>query len=104
MKLVARESALRRVLTYLDEVDDERPGLDLEFCRYQEALIKGELKNIKDRIDKMQDEYPSLREFASELLRNELLSVEADTYAEFVRSGRLNQELSPLLQEVLEEN
>ena len=52
----------------------------------------------------MQDEYPSLREFASEQLRNELLSVEADTYAEFVRSGRLNQELSPLLQEVLEEN
>ncbi|MEL7242530.1 MAG: Na+/H+ antiporter [Cyanobacteria bacterium J06643_5] len=104
MKLVARESALRRVLTYLDEVDDERPGLDLEFCRYQEALIKGELKNIKDRIDKMQDEYPSLREFASEQLRNELLSVEADTYAEFVRNGRLNQELAPLLQEVLEEN
>ncbi|MEO1433076.1 MAG: sodium:proton antiporter [Cyanobacteria bacterium J06633_8] len=104
MKLVARESALRRVLIYLDEVDDERPGLDLEFCRYQEALIKGELNNIKETIDKMQDEYPSLKEFASEQLRNELLAVEADTYAEFVRSGRLNQELAPLLQEVLEEN
>ncbi len=104
MKLVARESALRRALKYLEEVDDERPRVDSEFCRYQEALIKGELKNIEEKIDLLQDEYPNLREFAREQLRNELLAVEADTYAEFVRSGRLNQELAPLLQEVLEDN
>ncbi|MBF2018253.1 MAG: Na+/H+ antiporter [Rivularia sp. T60_A2020_040] len=104
MQLVARENALRRVLKYLDEVDDERPGLDLEFCRYQEALIKGELSNIKDKIDQLQKEHPSLKTFASEQLRNELLAVEADTYAEFVRNGRLNTELAPLLQEILEES
>ena len=104
MQLVARENALRRALKYLEEVDDERPRVDSEFCRYQETLIKGELKNIEEKIDILQDEYPSLAEFAREQLRNELLAVEADTYAEFVRSGRLNQELAPLLQEVLEEN
>ncbi|MGF1673919.1 MAG: Na+/H+ antiporter [Rivularia sp. (in: cyanobacteria)] len=104
MQLVARENALRRVLKYLDEVDDERPGLDLEFCRYQEALIKGELSNIKDKIEQLQKEHPSLKSFASEQLRNELLAVEADTYAEFVRNGRLNKELAPLLQEILQES
>ena len=103
MQLVARENALRRALKYLEEVDDERPRVDSEFCRYQEALIKGELKNIEEKIDILQDEYPNLREFAMEQLRDELLAVEADTYAEFVRSGRLNQELAPLLQDILEE-
>ncbi|MEB3220222.1 MAG: Na+/H+ antiporter [Nostocales cyanobacterium 94392] len=104
MQMIARENALRRVLKYLDEVDDERPGLDLEFCRYQEALIKGELSNIKEKIDQLQDEHPNLKSFASEQLRNELLAVEADTYAEFVRNGRLNKELAPMLQEILEQS
>jgi CPA1 family monovalent cation:H+ antiporter len=103
MQFVARENALRRVLKYLEEVDDERPRVDPEFCRYQEALIKGELKNIEEKIDILQIEHPNLRTFAREQLRNELLAVEADTYAEFVRNGRLNQELAPMLQEVLEE-
>jgi CPA1 family monovalent cation:H+ antiporter len=102
LKLVAHESALKRALKYLEEVDDERPRVDSEFCRYQEALIKGELKNIEEKIDILQDEYPNLREFARQQLQDELLAVEADTYAEFVRSGRLNQELAPLLQQVLE--
>ncbi|MDJ0736347.1 MAG: sodium:proton antiporter [Nostocaceae cyanobacterium] len=100
-QLVARQSALKRVLHYLDQVD-ERPGLDAEFCRYQQTLVKGELQNIVDKIHKMQDEYPNLRDFTTEQLRMELLSVEADTYAEFVRSGRLNQELAPLLTDILE--
>ncbi|MDJ0617217.1 MAG: cation:proton antiporter [Calothrix sp. MO_192.B10] len=100
LELVARQSALERVLEYLDRVD-ERPGIDEEFCRYQETLIKGELKNVEEKIDKLQNNYPNLREFTIEQLRSELLAVEADTYAEFVRSGRLNQELAPLLQNVL---
>ncbi len=102
LQLVARLSALQRVLQHLDKVD-ERPGLDREFCRYQETLIKGELKQIEENIDKLQNEYPSLQTFASKQLKNELLAVEANTYAEFVQTGRLNQELAPLLQEVLEE-
>lgn len=103
MQLVAHENALRRALKYLDEVDDERPRVDSEFCRLQESLIKGKLNNIEEKIDVLQDEYPNLRKFAMEQLRDELLAVEADTYAEFVRSGRLNRELAPLLQDVLEE-
>jgi CPA1 family monovalent cation:H+ antiporter len=102
LELVARQTALKRVLTYLGQVE-KRPGLDPEFYRYQEALIKGELKRLEEQIDKLQDDYPNLRSFTAEQLRMELLAVEADTYAEFVRSGRLNQELAPFLQDILED-
>ncbi|MDM9381254.1 sodium:proton antiporter [Chlorogloeopsis sp. ULAP01] len=102
LELVARQTALKRVLRYLEQIE-ERPGLDPEFYRYQETLIKGELRRLEEQIDKLQDEYPNLRTFTAEQLRMELLAVEADTYAEFVRSGRLNQELAPMLEDVLED-
>lgn len=38
------------------------------------------------------------RTFAAEQFKLELLAVEADTYAEFVRAGQLNRELAPFLQ------
>ena len=102
LEFIARQTALKRVLEYLGKVE-ERPGLEPEFYRYQETLIKGELQRLEEQIDKLHNEYPNLRDFTAEQLRMELLSVEADTYAEFVRSGRLNQELAPLLEDVLEE-
>ena len=52
---------------------------------------------IEAEVDRLQDEYPDLSTFIAEQIRAELLAIEADTYAEFVRSGRLNQELSLFL-------
>ncbi|WP_414585767.1 Na+/H+ antiporter [Scytonema sp. PCC 10023] len=95
---IARLAALNRVLQYLNQVE-ERPGVEPEFYRYQETLVKGELNRLQQEIDQLQNEYPNLRSFTAEQLRRELLSIEADTYAEFVKAGRLNQELSPFLQE-----
>lgn len=98
-ELVARQVALKRVAQHLEEID-ERPGVEPDFYSYQKALVNGELERLKDEIDKLQDSYPSLKEFATEQLRDELLAIEANTYAEFVQSGRLNKELSSLLEEV----
>jgi CPA1 family monovalent cation:H+ antiporter len=95
---IARLAALNRVLQYLNQVE-ERPGVEPEFYRYQETRVKGELNRLQQEIDQLQNEYPNLRNFTAEQLRGELLSIEADTYAEFVKAGRLNQELSPFLQE-----
>jgi CPA1 family monovalent cation:H+ antiporter len=95
---IARLAALNRVLQYLNQVE-ERPGVEPEFYRYQETLVKGELNRLQQEIDQLQNEYPNLRNFTAEQLRGELLSIEADTYAEFVKAGRLNRELSPFLQE-----
>jgi CPA1 family monovalent cation:H+ antiporter len=100
LELVARDVALKRVLQYIQT--EQRPGIDPEFIRYQEKLIKGEIEEIQIQIDKLHDEYPNLRNFTTEQFRDELLAIEADTYAEFVRSGRLNNELAPLLDNVLQ--
>ncbi len=100
LELAARNVALKRVLQYLQI--DQRPGIDPEFYRYQETLIKGEIEDLQIKIDKLQDEYPNLQSFSTEQFRGELLAIEADTYAEFVRAGRLNKELAPMLQDILQ--
>lgn len=64
-------------------------------------LANSQIPRRQAEIDQLQDEYPNLQSFPAEQLRAELVAIEADTYAEFVRAGRLNKELSPFLQEVL---
>jgi CPA1 family monovalent cation:H+ antiporter len=100
LELVARQSALNRVQQYMAQIG-QRPGITPEFYDYQQTLVQGELTRLQAEIDKLQDEYPDLQSFGVEQLQNELLAVEAETYAEFVKAGRLNRELSPFLQEVL---
>lgn len=46
LELVARIVALERVLEYL-KADPSRPGIDPEFYRYQETLIKGEILHLQ---------------------------------------------------------
>ena len=99
MEFVARSVALSRVLQHLQS--DQRPDIDPEFYRYQEALIKGGIEDIQVEINQLQQEYPNLQSFITEQLRAELLAIEANTYAELVKAGRLNKELSPFLSEVL---
>jgi monovalent cation:H+ antiporter, CPA1 family len=95
---IARLSALRRVLRHLGQAGD-RPAIEPEFYRYQESLIKGELVRLEEAIETLHDEHPDLRTFAAEQFKLELLTIEADAYAEFVRSGQLNRELAPFLQQ-----
>lgn len=96
---IARWVALNRVQKYLNQADT-RPEIDPEFYRYQEALVKGQIDSLQENINKLRNEYPQLRELGVEQLKEELLAIEADTYAEFVRSGQLSSKLSPVLQEV----
>ena len=98
---IARRAALFRVLERLKQVD-KRPEIEPEFYRYQTALVKGQLDSLQAEINQLKREYPQMQEYAIEQLRDELLAIEADTYAEFVRAGQLNNELSPFLQEVLQ--
>ncbi|MEA5572652.1 Na+/H+ antiporter [Calothrix sp. UHCC 0171] len=99
MEAIARQVALQRTLEYL-ETTQKRPGIKSEFYNYQKTLIVGEINILQEKIDKLLDEYPNLEEFITNELRGELLAIEADTYAEFVRAGRLNKELSPFLQTI----
>ncbi|MGA1625393.1 MAG: cation:proton antiporter [Prochlorothrix sp.] len=100
-EMVARRVALKRVADRLRTIDP-RPDVDAEFYRYQEALLTGQIQEIDSKLEKMRQEHPQLREYAMERVRSELLAIEADTYAEFVKTGQLNQELAPFLPEVFE--
>jgi CPA1 family monovalent cation:H+ antiporter len=97
---VARLEALKRVLQHLEQID-QRPGVEPEFFRYQKALLNGEISRLETEINQLQSRYPNLRGFITEQFREELLSVEANTYAELVQSGRLNRDLAPLLDQAL---
>ena len=99
-EMLARQVAMDRVLDYLEQIQG-RPDVDQEFFDYQIALIKGEQSDLQIEMEQICAEYPSLRDFATEQLKDELLAVEANTYAEFVKTGQLNQELAPFLQDVL---
>ena len=99
---IARWVALNRVQKYLNQADS-RPEIDPEFYRYQEALVEGQLTSLQEEINQLRNEYPQLRELGVEQLKDQLLAIEADTYAEFIRSGQLSSKLSPVLQEVFKD-
>jgi CPA1 family monovalent cation:H+ antiporter len=99
-ELLARRVALNRVLKYLDKLKAS-PDFDDDFSRYQNELVKGQLNMVQEDINQMQKEHPQLIEIKMEQLREKLLDIEADTYAEFIRIGRLDSNISPLLQEIL---
>ncbi|MGD1804030.1 Na+/H+ antiporter [Dapis sp. BLCC M126] len=101
MEAIARRVALNRVLNYVSELV-RRQEIDPEYYRYQAEILQGELKKLQEKIDKMQAEHSQLVTLDMELLREELVDIEADTYAEFIRAGKLNNNVSPLLAEVLE--
>ena len=100
LEAIARWVAVNRVLKFLTQTDN-RPEIDPEYYRYQKALVEGKLNQLQEEINQLRNQYPDLRSFGAEQLQEELLAIEADTYAEFVRAGRLSGKLSPLLEEVL---
>ena len=98
---IARQTAFQRVLHYLEKIET-RPGIDPEFYGYQTALVQGKLSSLQTEIDRLVDEHPDLQNFIVGQVRSELQAIEAETYAEFVRSGQLNRELSPFLPQMAE--
>jgi CPA1 family monovalent cation:H+ antiporter len=92
LEITARQAALSRVLQRLTIVE-EHPKIETEFYNYQVALVEGELTRLEEEIVQLHREYPNLITFITDQLSEELLAIEASTYAEFVHTGRLNQEL-----------
>jgi CPA1 family monovalent cation:H+ antiporter len=99
-EMVARRIALTRVMKFLSEEKDFRQ-VDPEFYDLQMSLVEGELESLSEETYQMIVKHPQLREQVNEQMRDKLLDIEADTYAELIRTGWLNERLSPMLQEVL---
>ena len=100
MQSIARRVALNRVIGRIKELI-ERQEVDSEFGRYQLALVEGQVAKLQEEMQTMQTTNPDLQTFAAEQVKEELLAIESDTYAEFIRAGQLKDELAPLLQDVL---
>lgn len=100
MQGIARRVALNRVVSRVKELI-ERQEVDGEFGRYQLALVEGQIEKLQEEMKSMQSSNPDLQAFAAEQIKEELLAIESDTYAEFIRAGQIKDELAPLLQDVL---
>ncbi len=102
MEAIARRVALNRVLDHLAEVADRRE-IEPDYYKYQQALVKGQLDSVQEEIQTLQNRNPEFGELISEQLKEEMVAIESDTYAEFIRMGRLQDSLSPVLREALVE-
>jgi CPA1 family monovalent cation:H+ antiporter len=100
--LIARQIALTRVSNYLQQ-PERFPDIDPEFYRDKKTLVEGQLKSLRDQLQKLLQEHPQLKDVVAEQFQDTLLDIEANTYAELIRAGRLNENLVPLLVEVEEE-
>jgi monovalent cation:H+ antiporter, CPA1 family len=99
-QMTAHRMALTRVMKRLVEIK-ESEALDPEFVGYQMALVEGQLDEVKEKMQRLEQQNEDVRNLTTEQLREELLAIESDTYAELIRAGRLKDELTPLLQSVL---
>lgn len=99
-ELVARRVALQNIKNYLEKLE-VLPTADPEYYQKEFSLVTGQLTSIGNKMEKMLKEYPQLREFTRETVREKLLDIEADTYANLISIGALNKNLSPYLEEVL---
>ncbi|MBE9126112.1 MULTISPECIES: Na+/H+ antiporter [unclassified Coleofasciculus] len=96
----ARGIALNRVKNYLLQATNSNE-VDPEFGRYQIKLVEDQLESIRKESHELLEQHPQLQTFDLEQVRERMINIEADTYAEFIRAGRLNENLSPILQEAL---
>lgn len=100
LEAVARRVALNRVLNYLVQANKYQE-INPDFYRYKTQVVQSQIDRIQAEITQLQDKHLQLKAIELEQLQTELLNVEADTYAELIRAGRLDSKLSPLLEEVL---
>ena len=103
LEAIARRQALLRVLDYLQKTGD-RPEIAPDFYQSQTNFIQEQLQSLDKEIETLRSDQPRLQDFVRERFQQELQNIEANTYAELLRAGRLNQALSPLLQELPEES
>ncbi|HIK46908.1 MAG TPA: cation:proton antiporter [Leptolyngbyaceae cyanobacterium M65_K2018_010] len=102
-QMAAHRVALNRVVQRLEEMKQNQE-FDPEFVAYQRSLVEGQLEQVQETMARLEQQHETIRAYAAEKLREELLAIEADTYAEFIRAGQLKEDLAPLLATVLPEH
>jgi CPA1 family monovalent cation:H+ antiporter len=99
LEAIARRVALNRVLTHLSQVSS-RHEIEPEIYDNLVSHVQEQLDCLLEEVNQFYNQSPQLRDLATDQLEGDLRAIEADTYAEFVRSGQLNELPSSLLQNV----
>ncbi|MGY6530545.1 MAG: Na+/H+ antiporter [Cyanobacterium sp.] len=101
-ELLARRTALNKVLDYMSAIPiNTMPEIEPDFYNYEKNLIQGQLNSIQEKLTELQNLNPEFKNVSMQKLRDNLISVEADTYADLILSGELNENLSPMVQEII---
>ena len=98
-KLLARQSALKRVIYYLDHLPKNAADT-VALPSGQRNAIDKQIELIESQLNQLKEQNSQLENLMQQQLQETLLDLEVDTYAEWIRVGRLSQDLSPLLAEV----
>jgi len=98
-KLLARQSALKRVIYYLDHLPKNAADT-VALPSGQRNAIDKQIELIEIQLNQLKEQNSQLENLMQQQLQETLLDLEVDTYAEWIRVGRLSQDLSPLLAEV----
>jgi len=101
-ELIAQRVALHRAIAHLSQISSE-PKIEPEFYDHLVSRLQQKFDSLQAEINQMYDRSPQLRELTIEKIEGDLRAIEADTYAEFVRSGELHELPSSWLEEVFQE-
>ncbi|MBC8120982.1 MAG: sodium:proton antiporter, partial [Gemmatimonadaceae bacterium] len=74
--------------------------MEPEFYQQHTALLQEQIDAFQLEIARLQDEHPHLRSLATDRLRQELIAIEAEIYADYMRAGLLKYKPEPLLPEM----
>lgn len=96
LEVISRQAALTRVLEYLAQ-PASKTGIEPDTHQAKVMEVQQQLAQLQDESSKLCQQDPELLEIGAEQLQQDLFAIEVQTYTEFVRSGRLNQELPALL-------
>ena len=100
LQLLAQRSAIEQVLNRVENMAT-KSEIKLNFQKdMAKALAKKQTK-IEADIKDLQEQNPDLRDIPTQQLTNELIDLEADTYARLIRAGKLKEFPELLMPEML---
>lgn len=100
-ELMARRDALQKILAYLFQ-NQEQLSISQQVYQAQLIFVQQQLEQLQQDIAYLQEQYPQLEAFSLQQYREKLLSIEAETYTTWVKSGLLKNSLPPLMQKAFE--
>lgn len=95
-QLLARQIALHRVLKYLGQ-SDNFPSLNRELYKKKQELVQEELNNIEVKLQSLIAASPQLQSVITQQFEETLIDIESETYANLIKVGRLDENLTPVL-------